>query len=127
PDNRFNVRNSYDPTSGRVTQTLDALDNATTSSWNSSTATATTTDPAGKIVQDIYVNNKLSKRIADDGDTNTYVFNSGNYVTSFTDGRGKVTTMTYDSAGHMLTRTGPAPSSVSETWTYDSFGDVRHV
>jgi RHS repeat-associated protein len=124
PDDSFNFRNTYDPTTGRATQTLDALDNATTYGWNSSTSTATTTDPAGKTVQDIYANNKLSKRIADDGDTNTYVFNSGNYVTSFTDGRGKVTTMSYDSAGHMLTRTGPAPSSVTETWTYDSFGDV---
>ena len=134
PLGHYEIRNTYDATSGRITQQLDALGNPTTFSWDPSTQTATTTDPNNKVWTDVYNGNKLVARIDPLGNETTYDYDLNFNRTSVTSPRGNVascncaaqytTTMSYDDRGNMLARTAPAPLSYQETWTYNADNDV---
>lgn len=134
PLSHYETRNTYDATSGRITQQLDAFGNPTTFSWDSSTQTATTTDPNNKVWTDVYNGNKLVARIDPLGNKTTYSYDANFNRTSVTSPRGNVagcncaaqytTTMSYDDRGNMLARTAPAPLSYQETWTYNADNDV---
>lgn len=124
PNGHYQARNTYDASTGRVTQQLDPLGDASTFSWDAPSQTATMTDAAGKQCQDVYSGNELVKRIDPLGHTYQYSYdNAGNLLTK-TDPLGNVTTMTYDVAGNLLTSTSPAPFSYQQSWTYDSLNDL---
>ncbi len=113
---------------GRVTQQLDALDNATTFSWNQSTQTETVTDPNDHVWKDVYANNVLTKRIDPQNDTTEFAHNASLDETGVTAPGGDATTMSHDTRGNLLTATAP-PSlgSVQKTFVYDAKNNVTSV
>jgi RHS repeat-associated protein len=129
PDNHTQVTNVYDPTSGRVTQQTDANNKTTNFSWDAATQTATATDANSHVWKDVYANGVLLKRIDPAGETTVFEHDSGLDVSAVTspDGSSK-TTMTYDSAGNLLTATAPASlGSAQKTFTYDAQNNVKSV
>lgn len=125
PNSHYLVRNTYDASSGRVTQQRDALDNLTSFAWNASTQTATITDPANRVWKDVYAGNALVQRVDPLNNSTRFGWETAGNVATITDARNNTTTLSYDSAGNLRTRAAPAPLSYQESWTYDSFNDVK--
>jgi RHS repeat-associated protein len=119
PNNHTVFTNTYSD-AGRVTQQVDALGKTTTFAWDKATQTSTVTDARNNVWKDQYSNYALVKRIDPLGNTTQYAYDADLNPTSVTDPRGKVTTMTYDTRGNVLTRTAPAPLSYQQTFTYDA-------
>jgi RHS repeat-associated protein len=115
------ITNHY--TNGRIDTQTDALNKQTLFSWDDPTQTETITDPNGHVWKDVYQNNILMKKIDPLGNTTTYAYDANDNLTSVQDARLNTTSMTYDAAHNMLTRTAPAPFSYVESWTYNSFND----
>lgn len=116
--------NTYDATTGRVTSQTDGMGAKTTFAWNATTQESDRTDPNGGVWSDLYSGNVLMQSIDPFGNSVSYTYDQALNQTGITDRLGNTTTMTYDGAGNMLTRTAPAPLSYTESWTYDSAGDV---
>ncbi len=112
----------YDSNS-RVSDQYDAFNNHTAFAYNTSTQTATVTDPTGAVTKDIYSSGLLAQRIDPLNHSTTYAYDSAVNLTSITDAAGKTTTMGYDGNGNMTSRTAPTPLSYSESWTYNSKND----
>jgi len=113
---------------GRVTQQTDALNHTTSFSWDPSTQTETVTDPDNHVWKDVYANDVLTERIDPQSDTTQFGTGTGLDQTSVTAPTGAATTMTYDSAGNLLTATAPASlGSAEKTFTYNSRNDVTSV
>lgn len=110
---------------GRVTQQTDPRGKVTTFAWNPTTQTATRTDPRGKTWTEVYVSNVLVSQTDPLGNTTKYWYDEKLNRTSVVDPKGKSTAFTYDAAGNVMTRTGPAPSSITESWTYTPFNAVE--
>lgn len=119
------ARNTYDSTTHRVIEQLDAFDHAIAFAWNASTQTATMTDSAGLNWQDAYLGNALFKRIDPLNNTTRYDWDAKGNLLKLTDPRGNATVMTYDASGNLLTSTAPPPLSYQESWTYTALNDVR--
>ncbi|MDH2415273.1 DUF6531 domain-containing protein [Nocardioides sp. CER19] len=124
PNGHYLFQNTYDPTTGRVVSQLDPRGKETTFGWDAATQTSTETDPRGNTWTYKYASNVLIKETNPLGQSTVYGYDGRLNRTRVTDGRGNITAMTYDAAGNMLTRTGPGPSSVRETWTYTPFNSV---
>ena len=125
PDGTVATANTYDAATGRViSQETDNNAATSTFSWNAVDQVATYTSPDGGVEKDYYDGNALVEHVDADGGVTQYTYDSHLDITSITDPDGNTTTMTYDQAGHMLTRTAPAPLSYTESWTYDPAGDV---
>jgi RHS repeat-associated protein len=124
PEGHTAFENTYSPSGGRLTSQKDGEDNTTTFSWDNSTQTATATDARGNAWRDVYQNGLLAKRIDPLGDTWRYDYDSALNLTKLTDPRDNATTMTYDGAGNLLTRTAPSPLPDSEAFTYDQKNDL---
>jgi RHS repeat-associated protein len=124
PNNHTAVTNEYG-TDGRVIAQTDARGKRGTFAWNVATQTSTFTDASGGTWVDVYASNVLQRSIDPLGDTIRYAYDANFNVTSITDPRNFVTTLTYDPAGNLLTRTAPAPLSYVETWTYTTRNDVE--
>jgi RHS repeat-associated protein len=121
PTSTVVVTNTYDSSTGRVVDQLDAVGGHTTFTWDPLAQIATVTTPDGKIWKDLYDNGVLVKWI--DGSTNeTFDALDANLgLTSVTSPTGDTTTMTRDANGNVLTET--APTSLGggqKTFTYDS-------
>lgn len=123
PNGNTVVTNEYG-TDGRISAQTDALGNRGTFAWNATTAVSTYTDARGGTWLDDYHENRLVSRTDPIGNVTTYGYDADLNLASVTDARGNTTTMTYDAAGHVLTRTAPAPLAYVETFTYNAFGDV---
>ncbi|MBO9522372.1 MAG: RHS repeat-associated core domain-containing protein [Nocardioidaceae bacterium] len=123
PNGHYLFQTVYDST-GRVIQQTDPRGKLTSFAWDPGTQTSTRTDPRGKVWTEVYSSNVLLQQTDPLGNTTSYEYDDQLNKTAIIDARGKKTTMTYDAAGNMLTRKGPAPSSVSETWTYTPFNAV---
>jgi RHS repeat-associated protein len=119
PTHHFPYTNSYDPTSGRLIQTLDAVGNQIGYAWSAATSTATITDQAGKDWKHHYDKNRLVSRTDPDGKSITYDYDEKANAAGITDRNGKTTQMIYDSRGNLLRRTTPTPGSYVECWSYD--------
>lgn len=128
-DNHTQVRNVYDATSGRVTQQTDANNKTTNFAWDAATQTATATDANNNVWKDVYQNNVLVKRIDATNKQTVFDHNSSLDTTAVTSPDGSSTTsMTYDSAGNLLTATAPASlGSVQKIFTYDAQNNVKTV
>lgn len=116
------VTNSYDST-GRVNSQKDPNGKTTSFIWDSG-GVSHTTAPDGGVWSDIYAGNMLMESIDPYGNTVSYDYDRYLRPTEITDQRGNTTSMTYDSAGRMLTRSAPSSLGYSESWTYDSAGNI---
>lgn len=122
-----------DPEGGKVTNTYDA--NGRVKSQTGSTGKTTTltwdnnrdshlTDPNGGVWTDSYSGNVLLESIDPYGRKVSYSYDRNLRPDSITDQLGNTTSMTYDSAGRMITRKAPSSVGYSESWTYDAAGNV---
>lgn len=82
-------RNVYDPTTSRVVEQYDGLENKTAFAWNAATQTAAVTDARGKQWIDRYAHNLLVSRTNPLNQTTTFTHDANANVTSITDPRGK--------------------------------------
>ena len=113
---------------GRVTQQLDADNNATTFSWDPATQTQTVTDPRGNTRKDVYASNVLLRRTDALDNTTELSHNTSLDATSSTLASGDTTTMTYDSNGNLLTATAPASlGGGTKTYTYNANNQVTSI
>ncbi|MER5447022.1 DUF6531 domain-containing protein [Streptomyces sp. NPDC002766] len=116
------VVNTYD-TNGRIKTQTDQNNKTTTFTWDGSRESHTTAADGG-IWTDVYAGNVLMESIDPYGKSISYDYDRYLHPVDITDQRGNTTTMTYDSAGNMLTRSAPSSLGYSESWTYDSAGNV---
>ncbi|MEU3036536.1 DUF6531 domain-containing protein [Streptomyces griseoaurantiacus] len=116
------VKNTYDA-AGRITSQTDPNGKITTFTWDGKSE-AHTTAPDGGIWTDVYAANVLMETIDPYGESITYDYDRYLNPVDITDQRGKTTSMTYDSAGRMLTRSAPSDFSYKESWTYDTAGNI---
>ncbi|MFD7819673.1 putative adhesin [Streptomyces sp. NPDC059698] len=116
------VSNTYD-TAGRITSQTDQNTKTTTFAWDGSRESHTTA-PDGGVWTDVYSGNVLMSTIDPYGKSITYDYDRNLRPVSITDQRGNTTSMTYDSAGRMLTRSSPASLGYKEIWTYDTSGNI---
>jgi RHS repeat-associated protein len=116
------VQNTYG-SDGRVTQQKDAANNISGFSWDSSTQTATVTDPRGNVWKDVYQNGVLFKRI--DAQTNVvqFGFDSNLNETSVTSPSGQQVSLGYDSKGNLTSATS-TDLNATKTYTYNARNDV---
>ncbi|WP_308190751.1 FG-GAP-like repeat-containing protein [Streptomyces sp. HPF1205] len=111
-------------TNGRVSSQTDPNGKKTTFTWDGS-RTSNTTDADGGVWSDVYSGNVLLDSIDPYGNEVSYDYDQDLHPIDITDRLGNTTTMTYDNAGNMLTRTAPSSVGYSESWTYDSAGNVH--
>jgi YD repeat-containing protein len=116
--------NTYDPVTGRITEQTDATGNTLTFEWipdsdpgaPDGTGVETVTDENDDLVaQDAYYGNVLTHHSDGNYDTTDYYYDGDLNVVAVRDPRGYVTTMTYDAAGNLLTKTAPAPVKTTES------------
>ncbi|MFF7473474.1 DUF6531 domain-containing protein [Streptomyces sp. NPDC008092] len=121
------VSNTYYP-DGRIKTQTDQNDKTTDFTWDDtddSSHESYTTAPDGGVWTDLYSGNVLMESIDPYGKTVSYDYDQKLRPVDITDQRGNTTSMTYDSAGHMLSRSAPSSLGYSESWTYDSAGNVK--
>jgi RHS repeat-associated protein len=125
------VRTVYDDGTGRVVRQTDPRGQTTTYAWNPATETATVTRPDGGVWVEDYAGNILRSRTDPQGNTTFYRYDTALNLLAVTDERGRVTAMTYDANGNMLSRTTPRPvagtAGFAERWTYNASRDVTSV
>lgn len=122
--------NAYDNT-GRVTSQTDPLGKVTTFAYDGQgpggTWNVTITNPVGTKVVETYTDSLLTQRVAaadtSAAATTTFTYDPDTLgVATTTDPLGRVTTTTWDDAGHPLTVTDPLGRVTSTT--YDALGNV---
>ncbi|WP_229858654.1 DUF6531 domain-containing protein [Streptomyces poonensis] len=116
------VTNDYDST-GRIKSQTDQNDKTTIFTWDGNSESHTTA-PDGGVWTDVYAGNVLMETIDPYGKSITYDYDRYLRPVAITDQRGNTTEMTYDGAGRMLTRSAPSAPGYSESWTYDSAGNI---
>ncbi|MFD7379997.1 DUF6531 domain-containing protein [Streptomyces mirabilis] len=116
------VSNTYD-TNGRIKSQTDQNNKTTNFTWDGSRESHTTA-PDGGIWTDVYSGNVLLESIDPYGKTVSYDYDQKLHPVDITDPLGNTTSMTYDSAGNMLSRSSPSSLGYSESWTYDTAGNV---
>ncbi|MFI0243082.1 DUF6531 domain-containing protein [Streptomyces sp. NPDC016845] len=116
------VTNAYDA-AGRVKSQTDQNTKTTAFTWDGKSESHTTA-PDGGVWTDVYAGNVLMQTIDPYGKSITYDYDRYLRPVAITDQRGNATSMTYDSAGRMLTRKAPAALGYGESWTYDTAGNI---
>lgn len=116
------VSNTYD-TAGRITSQTDQNTKTTTFTWDGRRESHTTA-PDGGVWTDVYSGNVLMSTIDPYGKSISYDYDRNLRPVGITDQRGNTTSMTYDSAGRMLTRSSPSGLGYKEIWTYDTSGNI---
>ncbi|MFE9836548.1 DUF6531 domain-containing protein [Streptomyces sp. NPDC005551] len=116
------VTNTYD-SAGRVKSQTDQNTKTTTFTWDGKSESHTTA-PDGGVWTDVYAGNVLMETIDPYGKNITYDYDRYLRPVAITDQRGNTTSMTYDSAGRMLTRKAPTALGYGESWTYDTAGNI---
>ncbi|MGW3956363.1 DUF6531 domain-containing protein [Streptomyces sp. NPDC004752] len=105
--------------SGRVVKHTDA--EGRTATFTRATLETDYQDPNGGIWTDLYTGSLLRNRIDPLGNVTSYVYDANMRLTRVTDPRGRSTTMSYDSAGGLLSRSG---GGVTESWTYNTSHNI---
>ncbi|MDX3753831.1 RHS repeat protein, partial [Streptomyces sp. AK08-02] len=96
------VTNTYD-SAGRVGSQVDPNDKTTNFIWDAGVGASHTTAPDGGVWTDRYAGNVLMESIDPYGKSVSYDYDRYLRPVEITDQRGNTTSMTYDSAGRMLT------------------------
>jgi RHS repeat-associated protein len=120
PNGHFRFRNTYDPTTGRVTEQLDPLGNRTTFGWDLERQIATRTDARGNTWTEYYAGNVLLEQTDPLGNAWLYDYDQQLRLTAVTDPRGNTTTYAYNELGEISSETGPAPSNHTRQWQWDT-------
>jgi RHS repeat-associated protein len=115
---RTTMQVQYD-SSGRVKEHTDADGKKAT--FSRATLETDYQDAAGGIWTDLYHGSVLRNRIDPLGNVTSYQYDAKLRLTAVTDPAGRRTTMTYNSAGGLLSRTS---GGVTQSWTYDSARNV---
>jgi YD repeat-containing protein len=128
PNNKTQITNVYDPSSGRVTDQTDARNKTTHFAWDQPTETATITDPNNHIWKDVYDNNLLVKQTDPGGDTIQFGYDTDLNTSSVQSPNGTdTTTLSYQNA-NLMTATAPASlGGVQKLFTYDTQNNVKTV
>ncbi|MGW7821813.1 polymorphic toxin type 17 domain-containing protein [Streptomyces puniciscabiei] len=108
------MQSAYDD-NGLVTQQTDADGKTTT--FSRAPLETDYQDAKGGIWSDLYSGSVLRNRIDPLGNVTSYQYDAKLRLTDVTDPRGVDTSMTYNSAGDMLSR---SRGGVTESWTYDT-------
>lgn len=116
------IVNAYDA-SGRVTSQQDSAGKTTTFRWENKRESHTT-DPNGGVWTDVYSGNVLLETINPFGKQISYSYDRNLRPVSITDASGNTTEMTYNGAGQMATRKAPSSVGLTESWTYDTAGNI---
>jgi RHS repeat-associated protein len=119
------VQNTYG-TDGRVILQKDAANNITGFAWDSSTQTATVTDPRGGVWKDVYQNGVLYQRIDAQSHTTQFGFDSNLNETSVAGPDGNQVSLGYDSKGN-LTSASSAALNASKSATYNARNDIATI
>ena len=112
------MQTQYDD-NGLVTQQTDADGKTTT--FSRAALETDYQDSNGGIWSDLYSGSVLRNRIDPLGNITSYQYDAKLRLTDVTDPMGVDTTMSYNSAGDMLSR---ARGGVTESWTYDASHNV---
>ena len=121
------VVTEYDAASGRVTRQTDATGQVASYAWDPTTTTSTMTDPRGGKWIDVYSANVRTATTDPLGNTTRYRYDGDLNVTAIDDARGNTTTLAYDARGNVTRRTGPAPSSYTDSVTYSALGAAERT
>ena len=122
---RWRTRVVFNP-NGQVVSSQDGEGNTTTYSWSGSAAgmplngVKTITAPRGGVSTETYNDGLLVATKDANNFTETFSYDADMNLVRQTDKAGNATTMTYDAAGNMLTKTSPGPTARKEVWTYDA-------
>ncbi|MFI9423297.1 DUF6531 domain-containing protein [Streptomyces achromogenes] len=117
------VSNTYE-TNGRIKSQTDQKGKTTSFTWDSGGEESHMTAPDGGVWTDVYAGNVLMESIDPYGERVSYTYDRYLRPVEITDQRGNTTSMTYDSAGRMLTRSAPSSVGYKESWTYDTNGNI---
>lgn len=134
PSGSSAAESTYD-SGGRLVSQVDPAGGTWTFKWHDysapgippGTGAQVTVAPDDTVTRNVYYGNTLVKQTVRPhpmapGATTSYTYDSRQNLVAVRNPLGYVTTMTYDSAGRMLTRTAPSPVSTVESWTYDAQG-----
>ncbi|MFF8280825.1 FG-GAP-like repeat-containing protein [Streptomyces lateritius] len=116
------IVNTYD-TAGRVTSQTDSSGKISRFTWDNRRESHTT-DPNGGVWTDVYSGNVLLESINPFGKKVSYSYDRNLRPVSITDAVGNTTEMTYDAAGRMATRKSPSAAALTESWKYDTAGNI---
>ena len=127
PNGNFPVRNTYDPSSRRVSQQLDSDSQITTFGWTQAgpdprTGAATVTDPRGNTLTDSYEQGYLVAQTDADGNVSHFAWNREARLAVYGDRLGHSTYFRYDEAGNLTRREGP--DGKAESYRYNSRNDI---
>ncbi|WP_046494589.1 RHS repeat-associated core domain-containing protein [Streptomyces odonnellii] len=128
PEGNASAKTKYDPETGRVIEQTDALGGVWKFGWDAASETATITDPAGTVTQDIYQGNVLVSQIDADGRASDVYYDSDNHVIAENSAGQELTRNEYDDRGNLTKRylltTANDDDPSFETWTYDDANRV---
>lgn len=122
---RRDVKNDYDPVTGRVAAQYDALGNTTTFAWDPEAQVATTTDPDGVKVLDGYRDHVLLYTRNTNGDALVRRYDQDLNENLVVDAAGNQSEVTYDANGNPEQRTAPEPFSFAESNVFDASNNLR--
>lgn len=123
-DENSRVSEAHYDDRGRITELIDPLDNSIEYSYGTENSPELVTDKNGNETEYTYDSNGNTTLVKTPDDKEVeYTYNSKNQVTQISDerygGTAKVTTLTYDTPGNLLTKT---ESGATETFTYNGNG-----
>lgn len=130
PKQQVIVQNTYDQTSGRLIQQIDASNQTWKFDWiptangPAGTGQADVTDPAGGLWTDYYEAGVLMSHSDPYGAGPYRDYNQKLDVTAVRDGNSVIVPYTYFPDGDVKTKTDPVSGAV-ESWTYDAPGLVH--
>jgi YD repeat-containing protein len=125
-----NLKTVTDPRSGVYSYAYDSLNRLIRETDQENAQVNYTLDGQGQVatyadprnLQTVYSRNgfgEVKRRASPDSGNTDTVYDARGLATQITDGRGIVTSMTYDAAGRILTKTYPAATAENVTYTYD--------
>lgn len=129
PNGNHPVRLTYDPTTGRAVEQLDARGGLTTFGWDDATQTATITDARGNTATDVYVNGYIVAQTTADGVETRYSWDENGLMRRISSAGG-TTQFDYDSRGNLIRKVSPdttrdeSGNPRAELYTYNTAGDI---
>ncbi|MBI2168579.1 MAG: PD40 domain-containing protein [Actinobacteria bacterium] len=112
---------------GRVVEQTDPLGNVATFAFDPATDTSVLTDALGHEYVDEYAGDALATPTDPNGNQSENTYDADLNLIRTQDALGRVTEMTYDGAGNLLSRRGPGPSFITESYTYDAGNHLTSV
>jgi RHS repeat-associated protein len=116
---------TYDPDTGELLTSTDALGNATSYSWSGGLLTSTTDGRGNTTTYDYDAHKRLVEEIDPLGASTTMAYDANGNLISVTDPLGQTTTYAYDADSRQISVTDPLGGVT--TTVYDAVGNVVSV